>query len=140
MLHVMKLAVGIRDKAHLAAFQAERAGANPPLRHRTRNMPRRAAEIVEGGSIYWVVAGALVIRQRIIDIAEDCWEDGTACAGLFLDPSLVPVAGRTVKPFQGWRYLAAEDAPPDLRAGERAAGDDALPPALRRELRHLCLL
>ncbi len=136
----MKLAVGIRDKAHLQAFQAERAAADPPLRHRTRNMPRRTAEILEGGSMYWVVSGALVIRQRIVGIAEDRWDDGTACAGLFLDPALVPVAGRIVKPFQGWRYLGAEDAPEDLGAAVAAIGDDSLPATLKRQLRELCLL
>ena len=136
---MMKLAVGIRDKAHLQAFQAERTRANPPLRHRTRNMPRRAAEILEGGSMYWVVSGALVVRQRIVGIAEDCWDDGSACAGLFLDPVLVSVTGRVVKPFQGWRYLAAGDAPADVPTGAATAGD-SFPPALRRNLRELCLL
>lgn len=140
MLHMMKLAVGIRDKAHLASVQAERAAAEPPLRHRTRNMPKRAAEILDGGSMYWVVAGAMVVRQRIIGIAEDCWEDGSACAALFLDPALVAVEGRTMKPFQGWRYLAAADAPSDLAAGIGARGDEVLPPALRRDLRELCLI
>jgi hypothetical protein len=139
MLHVMKLAVGCRDKAHLQAFQAERARTAPPLRHRTRNMPRRAAEILDGGSIYWAISGAILVRQRILDIAADCWEDGSACAGLFLDPVLVPVEGRPIKPFQGWRYLQAADAPADLSAAA-GSGEGGLPPALRRELRELCLL
>ena len=140
MLHVMKLAVGCRDKAHLQALQAERVATHPPLRHRTRNMPRRGAEILEGGSIYWAIAGALVVRQRILDIAADRREDGTACAGLFLDPVLVPVEGRLVKPFQGWRYLPAADAPADISAAAASSGLGSLPPKLRRELRDLCLL
>lgn len=140
MLHLMKLAVGIRDKAHLAAVQAERAAAAPPLRHRTRSTPRRADEILDGGSMYWVVAGAMIVRQRILAIAEDAREDGTVCAGIILHPELVPVEGRAMKPFQGWRYLAPADAPADLGHGPAASGLDSLPVSLQRSLRELCLL
>lgn len=138
MLHLTKLAVGISGIDHLRAVQAARHGANPPLRHQTRNTPRRAAEIVGAGSIYWVIAGTLLVRQRVLDIVEDRWDDGTRCAGLVLDPALVQVEGRPVKAFQGWRYLEAPDAPPDL--SEAALADDAMPPALRNELRALCLI
>ena len=140
MLHILKLAVGIRDVAHLHAVQAARLAANPPLRHQTRNFPRRADEILEGGSIYWVIAGATLVRQRIVDIRPDAWDDGTACAGLILDPVLVPVAARPTKPFQGWRYLAAEAAPADLSAMPQAAGAVDLPAAMRQELQSLGLL
>jgi hypothetical protein len=140
MLHLTKLAVGVRDIAHLRELQAERAVRNPPLRHRTRNFPRRAAEVTAGGSIYWVISGSMLARQRILDVIHDIWDDGSACAGLVLHPKLVPLAGRPTKPFQGWRYLSAPDAPPDLIAPPRATGEAALPPALRRELQVLCLL
>ena len=140
MLHLTKLAVGVRDIAHLREIQAERAVRSPPLRHRTRNFPRRRDELVDGGSIYWVVGGAMLVRQRVLDVIEDRWEDNTACAGLVFDPDLVPVAARPTKPFQGWRYLRPEDAPPDLVTGPAARGEAKLPPALRRELRALCLL
>lgn len=121
-LHLIKLSVGPKDVAELAAIQARRAVAEPPLRHQTRMKPKRAAEILDGGSIYWVVAGWLQVRQRIIDIREEAWDDGTSCAGLVLDPELVPVAARQTKPFQGWRYLPPEAAPPDLRAMGAAEG------------------
>ena len=140
MLHMTKLAVGVRDIEHLRELQAERAQRNPPLRHRTRNAPRRREEILQGGSIYWVVSGAMLVRQRILDIIEDRWEDNSACAGLILDPDLVPLAGRPAKPFQGWRYLPPDAAPPDLTATIPAFGEAALPAALRQELRALCLL
>ena len=81
MLHLAKLAVGVRDIAHLRTLQAARAAAAPPLRHHTRSVPRRAAEITAGGSIYWVVAGAMVVRQRVLDVVEDRWDDGARCAG-----------------------------------------------------------
>jgi hypothetical protein len=126
----------------LRALQAARVESDPPLRHRTRMMPKRAAEILSfGGSIYWVVAGFVRVRQRILDIREETGADGVARAGLVLDPHLVAVEARSLKPFQGWRYLAPEAAPPDLRAGAvEARGLDALPAGLRRELRDLGLL
>jgi len=140
VIHLIKLSVGPKDVGQLRDIQARRAAVDPPLRHQTRMVPKRAAEILEGGSIYWVVAGFLQVRQRILDIREEAWNDGTSCAGLVLDPALVPVAARQMKPFQGWRYLAAEAAPPDVAEGAEARGAEALPEALRRELRNLGLL
>ena len=93
MLHLTKLAVGVRDIAHLRELQAERAVRNPPLRHRTRNFPRRAVEVIDGGSIYWVISGSMLARQRILDVIHDTWDDGSACAGLVLDPQ-AGAAGR----------------------------------------------
>jgi hypothetical protein len=138
MVHMLKLAVGIRDIAHLRQVQAMRLATRPPLRHQTRNAPRRAAEIIDGGSIYWVIAGTLLARQRILDIVEDKWDDDSRCTGLVLDPTLIQVEGRPVKAFQGWRYLEDADAPPDLGASEMLP--DTMPPALRNELRSLCLI
>jgi hypothetical protein len=138
MVHLLKLSVGVRDVAHLRAIQALRAAAAPPLRHQTRMAPKRRDELLDGGSIYWVIGGYIQVRQRLLDIIEDRWDDGTACAGLVLDPELVPVAARPVKPFQGWRYLDAEAAPEDIT--EAAALSDELPPALKAALREACLI
>jgi hypothetical protein len=140
MLHLTKLAVGVRDIAHLRALQAERAQQNAPLCHRTRSFPRRAPEVVDGGSIYWVVQGSMLVRQRILDIVEDRWDDGSTCAALILDTALVSLAGRATRPFQGWRYLLPEAAPPDLGSLPEAQGEEALPPPLRAALRELALL
>jgi hypothetical protein len=139
MLHIAKLAVGIRDIDHLRQVQAHRQRDRPPLRHLTRNFPRRADEVLDGGSLYWVIGGSMLVRQRLLDIIEDHWDDGTRCAGLVLDAALVALVGRPTRAFQGWRYLAATDAPADL-AGDAARGEPALPPELRRELRALGLL
>jgi hypothetical protein len=140
MLHLTKLSVGVHDIEHLRAVQEERTDRDPPLRHRTRNFPRRREEVLDGGSIYWVIAGSMLVRQRILDIIEDHWDDGAPCAGLVLDRELVPLIGRPTKPFQGWRYLTAADAPADMAALAPAVGEAALPLAMRRELRALCLL
>lgn len=138
MLHLCKLAVGVRDVAHLRELQAARAANEPPLRHRTRNFPRRAGEIVGRGSLYWVIKGAMVVRQPVLDIREDRWDDGSRCTALVLDPNLIPVGGRLTKAFQGWRYLEHADAPGDL-AADMGSGD-GLPEPLRLKLRELCLL
>lgn len=136
MTHLIKLAVGVRDIDHLRQTQAARAAAGP-LRHLTRNAPRRAPEIVAAGSIHWVIAGLLLARQRVLDIVPAARADGTPCIALMLDPALVAVEPRPVKPFQGWRYLEPHAAPPDLAA---PASDHDMPPRLRAELRALCLL
>ena len=140
VLHLIKLSVGPKDVGQLRELQARRAVADPPLRHQTRMVPKRAAEIAAGGSIYWVVAGFVQVRQRILEIRDEAWEDGTRCAGLVLDPALVPVAARPVKPFQGWRYLEPAAAPLDVADGVTAEGLEALPARLRQELRALGLL
>ena len=119
MLHLMKLAVGIKDIEELRAWQTERAAVDPPLRHRTLNAPRRRDDVLGGGSMYWVIAGSMLVRQRIVDVIEDTKRDGTPCAALVLDPELVPLEGRPTKAFQGWRYLRADDAPADPEASAR---------------------
>lgn len=140
MLHLTKLAVGVRDTDHLRELQAERARQNAPLRHRTRSFPRRRTEILEGGSMYWVISGTMLARQRIVDIIEDHRDDLTPCTSLILDPELVSLVGRPTRPFQGWRYLDPDAAPPDMPAFGAIMGLDTLPAVLRQELRALCLL
>ena len=103
VLHILKLCVGPRDVATLRAAQARRAELDPPLRHLTRMQPKRAAEVTAGGSLYWVVAGFVCVRQRILEIRTENSSDGTPHAALVLDPELVAVAARPVKAFQGWR-------------------------------------
>ena len=140
MIHLTKLAVGVRDIDHIRALQAERARTQPPLRHRTRAFPRRKDEVLDGGSMYWVIGGSMLARQRILDIVEDARDDGSVCAGLILDPEIVKLTGRPTRAFQGWRYLAPEAAPADLGALVEADGQDALPVGMLRDLRALCLL
>lgn len=141
MLNLIKLCVGVKEVAELAEWQARRIKSDPPLRHQTRMMPKRAAELLDGGSLYWVIGGFIRVRQRLVDVREEQWDDGTDCCGLVLDRELVLVEPRPQKPFQGWRYLAADAAPPDAPKGVVAAsGLERLPPALRKELQALCLI
>jgi hypothetical protein len=140
MLHITKLAVGVRDIDHLQELQAERLRAHGRLWHRTRNFPRRRTEVIDGGSMYWVIAGTMLARQRIVDIIEDQRDDQTPCTSLILDPALVPLVGRPTRPFQGWRYLEPDAAPADMTSLGAILGLDSLPTALRQELRALCLI
>jgi len=140
VLHLIKLSVGPRDLAALRAIQQQRASGDPPLRHVTRMMPKRAEELLNGGSIFWVIAGLLCARQQLLDIQSQPGADGTPRCALILHPTLVPVEARRMKPFQGWRYLPVDDAPADLRGGAEATGAELMPEAMRRELQLLCLL
>ncbi len=142
MLHLIKLAVGCATAEDLAERQKNRIRTDPPLRHQTRNQPRRADEITGKGSLFWVIGGFVQVRQRIVAIEPDAWDDGSACCALHLDAKLVAVQLRPVKPFQGWRYLEASDAPPDLARGAQASARSvaSMPARLRRELAELGLL
>ncbi len=142
MLNLVKLAVGAATPdaiAELQALRSRQTGAHDgrPF-FRTRNFPRQAEAVLDGGSIYWVTAGMLLCRQRVRDIVPDRRDDGTPCTGVVLEPPVIAVAPRAMRPFQGWRYLSPQDAPEDL-GGHEALGDE-LPVRLRRELLALCLL
>lgn len=142
-VNLIKLAVGIDSFSHLQQRQAARlseaAGSSEPrLRHLTRSTPRRADEILDGGSIYWVIKRSIRARQRIVDIDKTVNHKGMPRCALILDPELVPVQARPCRPFQGWRYLEQKDAPVDALGFQDDA--DALPAEMAEELRELGLL
>ena len=144
-VHLVKLAVGIEDVEHLARVQkarleaAVRAGKGASLRHVTRHRPKRADEIADGGSLYWVIGGAIAARQRVLGFEEAAKTDGTPAYAILLDPMLFRTAARPFRPFQGWRYLPPERIPPDMGTVD-AASVAALPTDLRRELKALGLI
>jgi hypothetical protein len=132
-VHLMKVAAGAQAPEDLARWQAT-LKAKGRVTHTTRMWPKREAEILDGGSIYWSVAKKFSLRQRILGL-ERCVVAGTPKCRLVLDPELVPVRPAPRRPFQGWRYLEAAKAPPDLRAG--TSRDEA---ELERTLSSLGLL
>jgi hypothetical protein len=145
-LHLIKLCVGCESIEDLAGWQAERlkqrprAGEKKPqLFHRTFQSPKRRAELLDGGSLYWVIKGLVQVRQPLLDITEGTKEDGTPCCLLMLKNELVPVRPTPRRAFQGWRYLNGDEAPEDLRRGA-AGGIVAMPPKLRKQLAELGLL
>ncbi|MBV9521270.1 MAG: DUF1489 domain-containing protein [Alphaproteobacteria bacterium] len=138
-LHLIKMAVGIADLDHLIEYRRKRRlseGGEGPYRILTRHRPRRDAEVLDGGSIFWVIRGLVRARQRILGLGQERDGEGRRCCVLELDHALVPTEPLPHRPFQGWRYLDPGAAPSDRQGG----GGDALPPALIRELRALGLL
>ena len=144
MLHLIKLSVGcdsvkdLQDWIRERLKQRNRRGGPREHVHTTRMTPKRTAELLDGGSMYWVIRGEVACRQRLRDIRPFRDSDGISRCRLVLVPKVIPTQPRPYRPFQGWRYLDPKDAPDDL---ERAApGSAAMPDALRRELRQLGLL
>lgn len=143
-LHLVKLCVGAQSIADMEEWIAERLAAKSARgetveqTHTTRMMPRRRAELLDGGSLYWVIKGQLAARQALRDIRRLSDADGIVRCQLVLEPRLIPVMPRPLRPFQGWRYLQAESAPPDLARG--TAGIAEMPEEMRRQLRELGLL
>jgi hypothetical protein len=144
MLHLLRLAVGITDIDHLKERQLARPRPDVPKRlgavvgSWTRRRPTRVEELVAGGSIYWVIKGQIRVRQTLLRIDEVTDDAGESQARLVLRKEWVLTEPVPKRAFQGWRYLAPEDAPADL--DPRAAESDALPPHLAAELRALGLL
>ena len=145
-LHLIKLCVGCESIEDLAGWQAERlkqrrrAGEKKPrLFHRTFQTPKRRDELIDGGSLYWVIKGLVQVRQPLIDITEGTKEDGTPCCLLILKNELIPVRPTPRRAFQGWRYLDPDEVPDDLKRGA-AGGIVAMPPKLRKQLAELGLL
>jgi hypothetical protein len=145
-LHLIKLCVGCDSIEDLAEWQAERlkqrrrAGEKKPqLYHRTFQSPKRREELLDGGSLYWVIKSLVQVRQPLLDITEGTKEDGTPCCMLILKNELVPVRPTPRRAFQGWRYLDPDEAPEDLKRGA-AGGIVAMPPKLRKQLAELGLL
>ena len=144
-VNLVKMCVGIESVEHLAMVQAQRmenaraAGDEPALRHITRHMPKRAPELCEDGSIYWVIRGFIAVRQRIVDCERRTNSEGRPSCGLVLGPELVRVQLKPSRPFQGWRYLKIEKTPPDLANGSDGSVGD-IPSDMADELRNLGLL
>jgi hypothetical protein len=143
-LHLIKLCVGCDSIADLVGWieesrtQHRRMGRPYEQTHTTRMVPKRVKELVGGGSLFWVIKGQVACRQPLLAVRPFTDADGIGRCHLVLEPNVVPVEPRPYRPFQGWRYLAAEDAPRDLG---RESGDLAsMPEAMRRELADLGLL
>jgi len=143
-LHLIKLCVGCESISDLEEWidenrvQHRRLGREYEQTHTTRMVPKRADELLGGGSLFWVIRGQVACRQRLLDVRPFTDGDGIGRCRLVLESKVVPVEPRPYRPFQGWRYLDAGDAPRDLG---RDTGDlAAMPEAMRRELAELGLL
>lgn len=139
MIHLIKLSVGSESVSDLAAWQAQRLkekqrqGQAAELIHITRSMPKRAQELLDGGSIYWVIKGWICARQRLLELRPMTYNDQPHC-GIIYDAEMIRVRPRQHRAFQGWRYLEPDAAPRDLPPGTDASDE------LTRELSALGLL
>ena len=131
-LHLIKLCVGAESVESLQAWRDRAFGKGQPAFHTTRMTPKRAAEVLDGGSLYWVIKRVVQVRQRVVDLEEFVDSGGVKRCHIWLDPELVRTAPQQRRAFQGWRYLKPEDAPSDL--GEGMGGGEDLPHDLRRKL------
>src|SRR3954464_1232657 len=143
-LHLIKLAVGCESVKELKGWVTERvrkarqSGLPPRHIHITRMTPKRVEELLAGGSLYWVIRGEIAAREKIIAIEPFRDRDGIGRCRLVMQPKVIAVSPRPMRPFQGWRYFTGDAAPPDL--GRAARSIAAMPEPLRRELRDLGLL
>ena len=142
-LHLIKLCVGCESPDELESWIANRLeekrkrGEPVEQHHVTRMIPKRTDELLENGSLYWVIKGMVQCRQRLLGIRPFVDGEGISRCRLVLEPTVIRTEWQPRRPFQGWRYLKPEDAPADLGTGPEAAG---LPDHLRRELTELGLL
>jgi len=139
-VNLVKLCVGCDSVEQLAAWQEMRGqgAADWRPRHVTRMWPKRAPELLAGGSLYWVIKGTILLRQKVIRLDEVIGDDGIRRCGIVMERDLVRTQPAPRRAFQGWRYLAPDDAPPDLPAQRQ--GDDPLPPELSGKLAEIGIL
>ena len=143
-LNLIKLCVGcdsvkdLEDWIKQRLKEKKRRGQYPEHIHTTRMVPKRVDELLDGGSLYWVIKGQVKARQPILDIREAVGGDGITRAELVLGPEVIETVMQPKRPFQGWRYLEAKDAPKDL--GAAGSGLDDMPEHMKRELAELGLL
>ena len=137
MMHLQKLSVGSTSIQSLANWQARvvarrtKAGLSAHHQHVTRMFPKQADAIVAGGSIYWVIKGMMLCRNPVVAL-EETTKGGRKACSILMEPGPIPVVPTPRRAFQGWRYLAPDDAPADL-SGPLGEGDE-LPPRLMRKL------
>ena len=139
-INLIKLSVGTESVEDLQAWHrnVRAQGGDGLPRHVTRMWPKREKEILNGGSIYWVIKGVIQCRQRILRLDEVIGHDGIRRCAIVLEPELIRTVQATKRPFQGWRYLKPEDSPADLP--ERRENEEALPPELAGALADIGVL
>lgn len=143
-LHLIKLCVGCDSVADLEEWIArklkekKKRGQKPEHIHTTRMTPKRVEELLDGGSLFWVIRGEVMCREKLLDIRPFVDKDGIGRCRIVLDGKIRLIAPRPYRAFQGWRYLSDADAPADLDRAARGAA--VMPEAMRRELSELGLL
>lgn len=129
-INLVKLCVGVSSVADLTSRIDARKSTE--TMHITRMWPKRESELLNGGSLYWVIKGVVLARQQILSLDEKIGADGIRRCGIRMDATLYRTESAPRRPFQGWRYLSPQDAPRDLAAAR--SNDDTMPPEMIAEL------
>lgn len=135
-VNLVKLCVGVNSVAELTSRIDSRKSTE--TRHVTRMWPKRSDELLAGGSLYWVIKGVIQARQTIVGLEEAIGEDGIRRCAIRLDAGLMRTTGVPKRPFQGWRYLSPDHAPPDLHRAHKA--ETEIPFALSTALAEIGVL
>lgn len=143
-LHLVKLCVGTASIEELALWQRDNRrcktrDGKAAVYHRTYQFPKRRDDLLDGGSLYWVIRGTILVRQKLVGLDDGTRDDGTPCCRILLAPPLIPVRPMPRRAFQGWRYLDEDDAPPDIKGGKRDQVA-VMPAEMRKKLADLGLL
>lgn len=133
-LHLLKLCVGAESVEDMLDWIGSGQPGWPQgcSVHVTRMWPRRAAELLDGGSLYWVIRGMILLRQPILGLERVDEGDGIERCAILLDRRAQRTEPSPRRPFQGWRYLDPKEAPRDLAAAR--IREDALPPGMAEAL------
>jgi hypothetical protein len=139
-INLIKLSVGTETVEGLEEWQSTKPAQTPDglPRHVTRMWPKRETEILNGGSIFWVIKGSIQCRQKILRLDEVIGSDGIRRCAIVSDPKLIRTQSSLKRPFQGWRYLKIQDAPIDLPDGR--SHEEELPLELNQALAEIGVL
>jgi len=136
-LNLIKLCVGVEHPDELVAWQEKRraqTGRDHSF-HITRMWPKRGDELLNGGSLYWVMKGFIKARQKVTGLERVTGDDGIARCAILLDPNVVNIELTPRRAFQGWRYLEGAQIPRDI--SETGSQESELPDSLAYELAQL---
>ena len=133
-MNIVKLAVGINSVKDLKSRQEVKRKQYGNNTHITRLFPKKYSELINSGSMYWVINGFISVRQKIIDIKKVEHDDGVNYCHIILDKKLFETQVIRMRPFQGWRYLSIEKTPQDLSDKKEINGE------LVKILKELCII
>ncbi len=137
-IHLIKLAVGVDDIDHL--LERQRVNKKGNVEHRTRMMPKRVNDLLDGGSMYWVIRGFIQARRTLVDLREGKDAHGKSVCVIEMEPKIHLVHPRAQRPFQGWRYLKTDAVPLDIKGNFKSYVDPKMPKEMRLELLRLGLI
>ena len=139
-LHLIKLCVGCSSSEELAGWikqrmkQRKARGEKLEHIHTTRMAPKRAEELLDGGSLYWVIKGQIAAREKLRDIRPFTDKDGEKKLVVTPETAIVTFAPgdrAEVKPGTKIFIVAAQKQPDgSFQATRVSYGRDGLTPPM----------